>query len=54
MTPITWQAAVDDEEQRPLLQDILEAAVPTPIPPEFSGCSPWTKLPMLWLRGAKP
>ena len=27
MTPITWQAAVDDEEQRPLLQDILEAAV---------------------------
>jgi len=25
MTPITWQAAVDDEEQRPLLQDILEA-----------------------------
>jgi len=27
ITPITWQAAVDDEEQRPLLQDILEAAV---------------------------
>jgi len=27
MTPITWQAAVDDEEQWPLLQDILEAAV---------------------------
>jgi len=27
MTPITWQAAVDDEEQRPLLQDIVEAAV---------------------------
>ena len=27
MTPITWQAAVDNEEQRPLLQDILEAAV---------------------------
>ena len=27
MTPITWQVAVDDEEQRPLLQDILEAAV---------------------------
>jgi len=27
MTPITWQAAVDDEEQRPLLQDIFEAAV---------------------------
>ena len=27
MTPTTWQAAVDDEEQRPLLQDILEAAV---------------------------
>ena len=27
MTPITWQTAVDDEEQRPLLQDILEAAV---------------------------
>ena len=27
MTPITWQAAVDDEEQRSLLQDILEAAV---------------------------
>ena len=27
MTPITWKAAVDDEEQRPLLQDILEAAV---------------------------
>jgi len=26
MTPIPWQAAVDDEEQRPLLQDILEAA----------------------------
>ena len=25
MTPVTWQAAVDDEEQRP--QDILEAAV---------------------------
>jgi len=27
MTPITWKAAVDDEEQRLLLQDILEAAV---------------------------
>ena len=27
MTPITWQAAIDDEEQWPLLQDILEAAV---------------------------
>jgi len=27
VTPITWQAAVNDEEQRPLLQDILEAAV---------------------------
>jgi len=27
MTPVIWQAAVDDEEQRPLLQDILEAAV---------------------------
>jgi len=27
MTPITWQVAVDDKEQRPLLQDILEAAV---------------------------
>jgi len=27
MTPITWQAAVDDKEQRPLLQDILEAAI---------------------------
>ena len=27
MTPITWQAAVDDEEQQPLLRDILEAAV---------------------------
>ena len=27
VTPLTWQAAVDDEEQRPLLQDILEAAV---------------------------
>jgi len=27
MTPITWQAAVDDKEQWPLLQDILEAAV---------------------------
>jgi len=27
MTSITWQAAVNDEEQRPLLQDILEAAV---------------------------
>jgi len=27
MTPITWQAAVDDEEQQPLLQDIFEAAV---------------------------
>ena len=27
MTPITGQAAVDDEEQRPLLQDIFEAVV---------------------------
>jgi len=27
MTPITWQAAVDNEEQRPLLQDILEADI---------------------------
>ena len=27
MTPITWHSAVDDEEQRPLLQHILEAAV---------------------------
>ena len=26
MTPTTWQAAVDDEEQRPPLQDIPEAA----------------------------
>ena len=34
MTPITWQAAVDDEEQWPLLQDILEAA-----DPKFVKCS---------------
>jgi len=27
MTPITWQVAVNNEEQRPLLQYILEAAV---------------------------
>ena len=27
VTPITWQAAVDDEEQRPQLQDIFEAAI---------------------------
>jgi len=27
MTPITWQVAVEDEEQRPLLQDIHEAAI---------------------------
>ena len=27
MTPITWQAAIDDKKQWPLLQDILEAAV---------------------------
>ena len=27
VTPITWQAAVNGEEQWPLLQDILEAAV---------------------------
>jgi len=27
MTPITGQAAVDDKEQWPLLQGILEAAV---------------------------
>jgi len=27
MTPITWQAAVNNEEQQPLLQDILEAAI---------------------------
>jgi len=27
MTPITWQAAIDDEERRPLLQDIFEAAI---------------------------
>jgi len=27
MTPITWQAAINNEEQRPLLQDIFEAAV---------------------------
>ena len=27
MTPTTWQAAVDDEEQRPPLQDIPEAAI---------------------------
>ena len=27
MTPITWQAAVDVEEQRPQLQDIFEAAI---------------------------
>jgi len=26
---------------------------PTPIPPQFWGCSPWPRLPMLWLRGAK-
>jgi len=27
MTPITWQVAVDVEEQQPLLQEIFEAAV---------------------------
>jgi len=27
MTPITWQAAIDDEEQRPQLQAIFEAAI---------------------------
>jgi len=27
MTPITWQAAVDVEEQRPQLQDSFEAAI---------------------------
>ena len=27
MTPITWQAAVNDEEQQPQLQDLLQAAV---------------------------
>jgi len=27
MTPITWQVAVYDEKQRPLPQDVLEAAV---------------------------
>jgi len=26
MTPISWQAAIDDEVQRPLLQDIFEAS----------------------------
>jgi len=26
---------------------------PTPISPEFWGCFPWTRLPMLALRGAK-
>jgi len=27
MTPITWQAAIDDKEQRPRSQDIFEAAI---------------------------
>jgi len=27
MIPITWKAAVDVEEQRPLLQAIFEAAI---------------------------
>ena len=31
ITPITWQAPVDDEEQRPLLQDILEAVFKAPM-----------------------
>jgi len=30
-----------------------EKSDPIPIPPEILGCSPWTRLPMLWLRRAK-
>jgi len=51
MTPITWQAAVDDEEQRPLLQDILEAAVDDrrQLMSENSGhsCKPSSKQPSM-------
>jgi len=51
MTPITWQAAVDDEEQRPLLQDILEAAVDDrrQLTSENSGhsCKPSSKQPLM-------
>jgi len=27
---------------------------PTPTPPKFYGCSPGTRLLMLWLRGRRP
>jgi len=30
-----------------------EKSDPAPILPEFSGCFPWTRLRMLWLRGVK-
>jgi len=53
MTPMTWQVAVDDEEQRPLLQDILKAAVDGhhvifQVTPEFCYPSSASKLYTLW------
>jgi len=32
---------------------LLRRATPHLFHPNFGGCSPWTRLPMLWLRGAK-
>jgi len=36
-----------------LLQVFCWEERPHPIPPEFWGCSPWTRLPMLWFPGPK-
>ena len=36
-----------------ILQFSAKNSDSTPIPPEFWGCSPWTRLPMLGLRRAK-
>jgi len=35
-----------------ILQDFFQNSASIPIPPEFCGCCPWTRLRMLWLRGA--
>jgi len=41
------------------VSEILQVTVlcseqsPTPVPPELWGCSLWTRLPILWLRGSE-
>jgi len=47
VTPIR-QAAIDDEEQRPLLQDILEAAVDDPRSAAVDVKEQWPQLQVIF------